>query len=339
MRCAWSASREMRPGSPSGQRRRRQPCRALAAAAVLLANSAAAGVDFRQQAGELLMEQLSRSGVALSTSYVTELARRNKMAVGDTRRKLQALLDSAVSSQGKSTRWDSVIAGLGGEEVSDKKTDRFLREATNAARKAMAGEGAYELTKLLERAASKAKISVEDGKLILRRALSPGAGVASDAAVADLPGKIGIRVTAENEIRPSYTPQITFFFRTDDDAFIRERLSHMHEGVVTSLVDLLPSLASVKWAVAEASPVLAPDVVLVLTLDTFELRGSPNLRALPYATGSIMLQRVDNGSVILLQSVEFISKSEVRDHDIELALFASEMAAETTGILGRFLGN
>ena len=308
------------------------------AAAVLLASTAVAGVEFRQQAGELLMEQLSRPGVALSTSYVAELARRNEMAVGDTRMELQALLDSAFFSQENSSRWDSLIAGIGGEEVGDKQTDRFLREATKEARKAMASEGAYGLAQLLKRAASKAKISADDGKLILSRALSPGARMVSDVAVPDLPEKIGIRVTVQNEIRPSYAPQIVFFFRTEDDVFIRERLSRLHEGVVTSLVDLLPSLSSVKWAVADPSPVLAPDAVLVLTLDTFDLRGGPNLRALPYATGSLMLQRADNDSVVMLRSVEFISKSEVRDHDIELVLFASEMAAETTGILGRFLG-
>ncbi len=226
-------------------------------------------VSFRAIALAVLGQQVQGIGVADSQGVVEQIAQESGLDQTEVRGKLVELLDELDNQRrGKTEVWKSLVTA-GGDEVAEKKADKFLKEMDKAMRKVLKKEGAYALEPLVNKAARKAKMPTYQGKDFLVLLLNPG--VDETMPTVELPDKIGLLVAGESKYAIDRTAFESILI-TASDRLNQNKVRNVHKPITKVLAPELEGSGFVKWALGRPNPKLTPDCRLDFEIDWFSTK-------------------------------------------------------------------
>lgn len=178
------------------------------------------------------------------------------------------------------------------------------------------------------------------------RLLATGAG-SSPGHPEELPDEMGFLVEARSAYRIVISDAPRFVFKkTKDDDWLKEKLADIHQMVLPLLIQELPKLSHVKWAVGKTDSELQPDCRLLVELT--DLYYPPGVNSYVPGLGvvvNVVVQRMSGGKSGLdihqqtLQiSYDFTLEQDERIREQRLLdRFYEKIAQEIGKELDRFL--
>ena len=223
--------------------------------------------SFRDITLAMLGQLVGDIGAAHTQGLVEQIAEESGLDKTEVRGKLVELLDELEAQRkGKTEAWNGLVT-TGGEDITEKKADKFLKELGKSLRKVLEKEGVYALDPLVKKAARKAKMPTYQGTDFLVMLLNP----AEVMPPPELPDKIGLVVVGESK----YAIDVTAFesiLITSSDRLNQNKVRNVHKPIAEALIPELEGSGFVKWAVDKPDPKLTPDCRLDFEVDWFSTK-------------------------------------------------------------------
>lgn len=322
--------------------------RAIAIAALILLGAvggpAAAAADLRAAALAALAESLGQPGPTPSGQLLARIARAADLDTAQVGAGLRALLDTLdAGRRAGSATWQALTA-LGDNDVDPARVDRLLRAAIDRGRKACAGGADDDLDGIVAAAAAQAGIAPDRARQILGLAVAAGRSARSDAPVR-LPDRVGVLVTGASTYRVG-AGRFPGLLVTADDPSSLARCRDLHVAVARALVDVLPQVGGVRWAIGAPHPGLAPDCVLRFEItdfySTFLRRGTSGIGPVVTVATHVALEGARDGARLYSEDLTLTYDFRRERDDLvrtqrRLDGVAAKAAAELRASVARYL--
>lgn len=232
--------------------------------------------DLRNTALSVLLASLSTPGSVFSQDLLGHISSASGLSVDSVQTAITVMLDSLNEQRHrKTTPWLALI-GAGGQDVSTRKMDRLVRAWIDWGQKAAGGDNNFGLNQIIERSAARAKIPTHRARELL--AAAAGMGLTGSAATGDtLPSTFGLLVVGRSAYRVDGS-RFAGLLLSEDDINRQTRFRDLHGRLTAKLIETLPELKGLRWAIDAPHPRLEPDAILQVDIsDLFTQRVRRNI--------------------------------------------------------------
>ena len=271
-----------------------------------------------------LLRNFESGNPIYSNKFIEELLDNGEDSQENIRARLTQLISKLeMEQQKRSDLWKTIIS-KSTPQIQSKRAEKLMKYWIQESQKILKSNKNHLIEKSMRQAARKSKTPFFQSKSYLLRVLDWAIKEGQDINSEKL---LGIVVSGKSNRYEINIDPLLLFFKSQDEAFVREQIRELHRFIIPSLVRRLPESERILWCVRErdSNALVKPNYQITFSVENFSFTGS-NMDVRPCIELEIEVIDWMTRTLITRQQLSHCSSKTGSSNSTSLSPFWDEIA-------------